>query len=311
MSKNTLAAPEMTIEQVAVEIRTRAGMLAENIVIIGRLLIGVKSRIKHGEFSEWVQNNTEFSHSAANNFMNIAKAVEQTPALAAFPHSKVLALLDVPAEERVQFLGETDVENLSSRQLKALIKEKEEAQKEAERQRKAAERNANLAEQYSAKYQAVNEQLIGAQDALKNLPPPETVEVPVEVVPPDYDQIKAKLAAETARAEAAEAYAEQQEEAYLQERQKNQQMHRRRIDAESNPLAADPYSPKELQKAVQAFMASMGVFPNMTPHFSTMTPDQLAEYQPSIEALEAWVRGALEATRYNSLRVIHAQSDVK
>lgn len=293
----------MPLEQIEVEIKARTAMVTENIIAIGWMLLGVKERLEHGQFADWLRDRVNYSQSTANNFMRIAREVQYTPALVSFPHTKVLALLDVPSEEREQFIAENKVDELSTRKLKELIKERDAAKKEAEIQRRAADRSAELADQYSQKFYEVKDQLNAAQVRLDNPPQPEKVEVRIEVPPPDYERIKAALEAEKRRAEAAEAYAEQQEAAYLEERQKSQRLHMRQIN-ENGPLSTDPYSPQELGKAVQAFMGVMGSIPHMTAYFATMPQERLHEYRTFVETLEAWVAGAKATIQYNALRIV-------
>lgn len=297
------------LEQLSIEIWTLSRALAQNIYDVGRRLILAKKQLPHGQFTDWLAANTPYSHATANNFMRAAQAVDENPALSAFPHTKVLALLDVPAEEREQFIADNDVASLPTRELKKAIREMEEAKAEAERQRLAAERSAGFADQYMEKYYDVQEKLNVARAQLDSLPPPETVEVPVEVTPPDYEDIKAALEAEKRRADAAESYAAQVDAAYNQERQKAQRAHIQQID-ESGALA-DPYSPKELHKAIQEFMGCMGVLPNMDAYFATMPPERLHEYVPLLDTLEAWVKGARAATAHDGLRIVEAHMVVE
>ena len=122
---------------------------------MGRRLADAKKLIKHGEFSAWVEENFEFSHSSANTFMKLFDeygadqltlfgAVTESQTFANLPYTKALALLAVPKEEREEFAKEVGAEDLSVRELKKAIEEKkaaEAAQAEAEaRERELSEK---------------------------------------------------------------------------------------------------------------------------------------------------------------------------
>lgn len=299
------------LEQLSIEIWTLSKSLAQDIYNIGRRLLLAKQQIAHGHFTKWVTENTPYSHSTANNFMNAALAVDENPALAAFPHTKVLALLDVPAEDREQFMAENDVDNMSTREIKRLVKEKEAAEQEAERQREAAERNSALVDEYAQNYYDIQSQLAVAREALQEVNTQQPTEIEVEVPPADYDQIKQQLLREKARADAAEAYAEEQEAAYQTARQQAQRLQMQQIDHDTNLTTHDPYGPQEFTKAVQSFMASMGTVPHMSSYFATKSADALTVYSQNIDALAAWVRGAQEVIQNNAIRLVDTQADVR
>lgn len=155
MSEN-IVAMERTPEAIAFEVRALAGqfkVIALSYALqIGQLLCEAKALVNHGEWGTWIKGNTEFSQSTANNLMRIfeeygadqvgifGNAKSQT--LGNLSYSKALALLDVPAEEREAFAEDNNVEELSTRELEKLIKERDEALKgkaEAETQMKCAQ----------------------------------------------------------------------------------------------------------------------------------------------------------------------------
>ena len=108
---------------------------------IGKRLAEAKSMLPHGEWAEWLANKVEFSQRTASDFMRIYKEYgsDQTSlfggnsqAIANLGYTKALQLLAIPAAEREEFVEENDVEELSTRQLADLIRERDEALKKAE-----------------------------------------------------------------------------------------------------------------------------------------------------------------------------------
>ena len=298
----------MSLDQIGHDIRARSSLITENIVIIGKTLIMVKSQIDHGHFAQWLQDSVEFSQSTANNFMRIAREIDYTPSLTSLPHSKILALLDVPLDEREQFAADHNVGDMSAREIKRLVKEKQVAEQEAERQRAAAQRSSDLADQYAERFHEAQSQLAEAQVSLlaANAKPP--VEIPVEVPPADYEQVKAALEAEKARAKAAEAYAIEQEEACRKARQQANRLDMQQIEQSAGN---DQYSPQELAKAVKAFMACMGALPHMSSYLATRYQDVAEAYGQSVDALAAWVQGMRDVMEHNIVRLVDNDASVQ
>lgn len=112
-------------------------------VEIGRRLEEAKRVLPYGEWGNWLKNEVEFSQSTANNFMRLFEEYGATQisifgasidsqTFANLPYSKALQLLAIPKEEREQFVEEAGVEDMSVRELKAAIEERDKAKKEAE-----------------------------------------------------------------------------------------------------------------------------------------------------------------------------------
>ena len=113
---------------------------------IGRKLKEAKALLPYGQWGRWLQEEVEFSQSTAQNFMKIfeeygARQVSlfgdaESQTLGNLPYTHALRLLALPADEREEFAQEHHVEELSSRELEKLLRERDEARAKAE----AAER---------------------------------------------------------------------------------------------------------------------------------------------------------------------------
>ena len=112
-------------------------------VEIGRRLEEAKRALPHGKWGEWLKNEVEFSQSSANNFMKLYEeygaaqisifgASVDSQTFANLPYSKALQLLAVPRDEREAFAEEVGAADLSVKELKAAIEERDRAKKEAE-----------------------------------------------------------------------------------------------------------------------------------------------------------------------------------
>ena len=127
---------ERTVEMVTMEIRMLDRQAAHSFIEIGRRLVEVKAMIPHGEWGDYLKNKVNYSHSMANNFMRILFGTElKYQSLVNLSMTKLLALCEIPDDEIETFVEEHDVENISSRELQKIIRERDQAVADA----KAAE----------------------------------------------------------------------------------------------------------------------------------------------------------------------------
>lgn len=160
MSENAIITvpEERTLSMISMEIRTLHAQ-AQQIVLgyaieIGRRLTEAKSMVSHGEWGRWLEEEVNYSKSTANNFMRIFDAYganqqslfgpeAKSQTLGNLPYTKALRLLAIPEEERESFAEANRVEDLSTRELEKLIRERDEANAAREK----AEQRAGTAEQ--------------------------------------------------------------------------------------------------------------------------------------------------------------------
>ena len=113
------------------------------IVEIGRRLVEAKGALPFGEWGNWLKNEVGFSQSTAENYMRLYEeygasqitifgASVDSQSFAKLPYSKALALLAVDKDEREKFAEEVGAEDLSVKELKAAI-----AERDAEKKRNA------------------------------------------------------------------------------------------------------------------------------------------------------------------------------
>lgn len=133
------------------EIRRQANNMALMYAIeIGRRLVEAKSVLPHGEWGDWLRNEVDFSQSSANNFMKLYEeygevqlsvfgAVANSQTIGNLAYSKALQLLALPENEREKFAKEVNAEEISVKELKAAIDERNAAIKRAEEAEKRAE----------------------------------------------------------------------------------------------------------------------------------------------------------------------------
>lgn len=142
-----------TTEMVAAEIRALTASMLGNIIEIGRRMCEAKEMIPYGEFGKWIKENTGYSVSTANNFMRLFQeygnpqgcifgAQVESQTFGKLSYSKALVLLALPAEERETFVDENNVGDMSTRELKQALRERDEAIRRAEAAEQAGEGSA-------------------------------------------------------------------------------------------------------------------------------------------------------------------------
>ncbi len=153
---------ERTIGVITTEIKALHGQ-AQQIILgyaieIGRRLTEAKALLPHGAWGDWLRDEVAFSKSTANNFMRIFDEYgaaqlglfgpeAKSQALGNLNYTKALKLLAIPEEEREAFAEEHRVEDLSSRELDRLIRERDEARKAAAEAKELAEQRESAARQ--------------------------------------------------------------------------------------------------------------------------------------------------------------------
>lgn len=138
------------IKDLCSEART---VLGRYCVEIGRRVYEAKSLVPHGEWGSYVKNELGFSQRTAENYIKVFEGYSdeqitvfgaeiKSQALANLGMTKLISLLAIPEPEREEFAKEADAENISTRELDRLIKERNEAIARAERaERDAAEKD--------------------------------------------------------------------------------------------------------------------------------------------------------------------------
>ncbi len=252
-----------TPEMIAAEIRALTGSVLSGILEIGRRFTEAKELLPHGAFGDWVRGQTGYSMSTANNFMRLyseygadqgslfgASANSQT--FGNLSYSKALALLEVPAEERESFAREVGAEELSVRELKEAIRERDERLEEAENTAEGYRQKLQYSEQTVSKK---NDELAQAETELENLRGQleELMNAPKEVaVQTVVDEGAVQKAAQEAREKAEKelkakiAKAERERDKALAEQEKalkaqkaaEQKLEAEKLDRDSSETAA-------------------------------------------------------------------------
>lgn len=151
MSENVVAV--RSIEIVTAEItmiRDNARkVFLESVIQIGTRLEEAKQMVPSGEWTAYLTDKLGYKPSTAQNYMRIAREfgggqVSLTGKTAAdafgqLSYSQILPLLGMAEEEREELAEENDLPSMSSREIAALVKERDEAKQAADLAKSAAD----------------------------------------------------------------------------------------------------------------------------------------------------------------------------
>lgn len=145
MSENVVAV--RSIEIVTAEIHTIrdnvARVFMDGVVQIGRRLEEAKQLVPQGEWLAYLDKELGYKPSTAQNYMRIAREFGDgqvglsgktaSDFFGNLGYSQLLPLLGLPEEEREQLAEEHDLAGMSSREIQALVRERDEAKANADK----------------------------------------------------------------------------------------------------------------------------------------------------------------------------------
>ena len=196
---------EFNIEKTTAEILILKDQTAQNIIEIGRRLIEVKERLEHGEYLKWLKEKVDFTERTAQRFVKVATVFSNTTPVSHLGTRKLLALAGLDEEDRQEVIKENKVEDMTTRELERVVKEKKEIKKQLEEEQ---ELSNELQEEIKEK----EKQIKTLQNEIENIqvPKKEVIEKEVvkEVIPENLilekQELEEELKTLRARAEKAE-----------------------------------------------------------------------------------------------------------
>lgn len=236
---------------VAAEIRMLKGqaqqMALSYAVEIGRRLTEAKAMVPYGEWGEWLKREVDYSQSKAQNLMKVYQELgdgqeslfgpSKSQALGNLSYTKALQLLALPEPELGEFMEAHDVEAMSTRELAAALKERDEAQKAAELARaeqSAAEQARQEMERDMAAANARIEGLNAELEELRSRPVEVAVEVDAAAVEAARKETETAMQAKLDKAKKAQAKAEEARKAAEDAKARVQQeLEQARADAQA------------------------------------------------------------------------------
>lgn len=177
-TQKVITRPLETVKEEIISLTRQAQVNAVHYACeIGKRLCEAKEQVGHGRWGEWLKTEVDYSQSTAENFMKIFREygsnqmslfsdLSNSQTIGKLDVSKLLLLTSIPADEREEVAEELDAENISVRELKEKIKERE-AKFEDEKNR-ADEAEADI-ERLEKDIDDKNDKIYKLEDKIKSL----------------------------------------------------------------------------------------------------------------------------------------------
>lgn len=117
----------VTLDQRADRIRKLAADVTRGIIEIGNELIAAKAEIGHGNFTEWLKENFDWTDRTAQNFMRVAERFGKNENVFGFKPSTLIQMLALPVGSEDEFIAANEaadkpVGEMSARDVKDAVK---------------------------------------------------------------------------------------------------------------------------------------------------------------------------------------------
>lgn len=255
-----------TLPEIANEIRyldrQAKRLVLGHAIEIGNRLLEAKELVPHGQWGDWLKAEFDYSQSSAQNFMRISTEYGETQmglfgpeaksqTLGNLPYTKALKLLAVPEEEREEFVESHDIEGMSTRELDAVIKERDELKRQLNDEKAAGEgaamKMAALQESVDNLSESTTELENDKAELRAKIKELESRPQTVAVEQPDPEELQAAIdeAVEQARKESAAAMEKALEKARTAAAQES-------ADLVAKLQAAEKKAEKKAEKAAEA-----------------------------------------------------------
>lgn len=111
------------LEGLAAQARAYSENLAINMFQLGRVYTEAKKLVRHGEWAQWLRDNSGMSERSAQQLMQVYARFGSQPAFMGLEKSKLFKLLSLPAGQETDFAEEHDLAAMTSREVEAAVKQ--------------------------------------------------------------------------------------------------------------------------------------------------------------------------------------------
>ena len=185
----------VSLNQIVSEIKFFENQAVVSYWEIGKRLAQAKEQVGHGNWEDWVDENLGYTTRTARRLIQVFNDYSNPTALSDLNMTKALALTSIKdEEERQDFIESHEVEDMTTRELQAEIKEYKESLKAKEEEFNIVNSNFNSLKIAARQSEEENERL--REDLRQEREKPAEViekEVIKKVVPDDYELTKVQL----------------------------------------------------------------------------------------------------------------------
>lgn len=248
-----------TLDGLAMQARMFAQNACMNLLHLGRVLSEARPLIPYGEFEGWCKQNARMSKRTAEQYMQAYAEFGLDTNIAALGTSKIIKLLPMSEDEREKLLAENDVAAMSTRQLdEAIKKQKQQLLKDARAEAKA---EVDRLAETSKALLAENVKL------RRDLQSHEADTAAMQELQDRYNSVNDELLA----------------------------LKSSQARGEAEYHSSVSMTPEAFTTAVNTFIGTCCIVPQMGRKFAGMTTEEKATYEKSLRVLEKWAESARQA----------------
>lgn len=181
---------EFNIEKTTAEILILKEQTAQNIIEIGKRLIQVKESLPHGEYLNWLENSVDFTERTAQRFVKVANVFANTTSVSHLGSRKLFALAGLDEEDRQEVMQENNIEDMTTRELEQIVKEKKEITKQLKAEQEYSEELQQAIKEKEQKIKVLQNEIEKIQIPEKEIIEKEIIK---EVIPENLILEKQKL----------------------------------------------------------------------------------------------------------------------
>ena len=272
------------IENTTAEILILKDQTAQNIIEIGKRLIEAKENLQHGEYLEWLKTKVQFTERTAQRFMQVGKEFSNTTSLSHLGSTKLFLLAGLNEEDRQEVIQENKVDEMTTRELEQVVKEKKEIKKQLEAEK---EYSGELQEAIKQK----ENQIRTLQNEIENATKPEIQlvekEIVKEVVP---DSIKSQVEQlEKERSELFKKYEEAKSTIVSMNNMKNNEIGQKYYDYGFDGLSAE----------IASFLRNTSKYTYMEQEYSELSVSKKTLLKNGVKKIETWLLDMKKAMNEN------------
>lgn len=181
---------EFNIEKTTAEILMLKEQTAQNIIEIGKRLIEVKEKLPHGEYLNWLENSVDFTERTAQRFVKVATAFSNATPVSHLGTRKLFALAGLDEEDREELMQKNNVEDMTTRELEQVVKEKKEIKKQLEEEQAYSDELQTAIREKEEEIRELKQKIEEVQEPEIQVVEKEVVK---EVIPEDFLNRKKEL----------------------------------------------------------------------------------------------------------------------
>ena len=265
---------KFNIEKTTTEILMLKDQTAQNIIEIGKRLIEVKNNLEHGEFSEWLKTRVDISHRTATNFMKVATTFSNWQPVANLGSRKLLALAGLDEEDRKEVMKENNVEDMTTRELEKVVKEKKEIKKQLEAEQEYSNELQDAIKEKENQIRALKQKIENIQIPEKEIVEKEVVK---EIIPESITKQMEQL--EEEKNELFQKYEQAKSTIVSMNNVKNNEMGQKYYD----------YGFDGLSTEIASFVRNVSKYTYMEQEYSELSVSKKTLLKNGIKKIETWL----------------------